>query len=243
MEVVIYGSGDRAYTVDVTKRQIVRINGRGKPPNDDTKAAIIEAAIKQAGKQGVTVTPYVGPKFGGGAPRPMVPTPAPRTPAAPKFTGPVVNNLSDEEILANIVERMELFADMVRGASHGDFPALIVTGGPGIGKSRTTNEILAMAAAERDVKYHVQQGGRISAPMLYEDLYKYREPTNVFVLDDCEALLNDDTGMALFKAAMDSEKVRKMSWNTKGEIPVPTKYDFSGSIIMLTNQNFHAQVE
>ena len=65
---------------------------------------------------------------------------------------------------------------------------------------------------------------------------------SVLVLDDCDTVLYDETSLNLLKAALDSCKKRKLSWNTDSALlrreGIPDTFEFQGSVIFITNLKF-----
>lgn len=238
MEVAVK-AGERLYIVDTVAREIIRVNGAGRPPSDDRKREIIAEAVKAAmAKQTVT-----GISISPTAPRPTTPSTTPSKLSVTPVN--VVPQLTDAELLAVIQERATMMREIMEGATYGEFPAVVCAGGPGMGKSYTAEEILRAAAADpaRNTKFKIVQGGRMTPVELYDMLYQYRFKGNVLVLDDSDTILAEEQGMMLFKAALDSKPVRTLSWRSQGTKKAPDEYEFSGSVIFLTNQNFTAQIE
>ena len=68
------------------------------------------------------------------------------------------------------------------------------------------------------------------------------DKSNVLVLDDCDTVLYDETSLNLLKAALDSSKKRKLSWNTDSALlrreGIPDTFEFNGSVIFITNLKF-----
>ena len=82
----------------------------------------------------------------------------------------------------------------------------------------------------------------MSAIGLYQKLFKFSNPGNILVLDDCDSILFDDIALNILKAALDSSKKRYISWNTESRVlaneGVPDRFEFRGSVIMITNIKF-----
>jgi len=82
----------------------------------------------------------------------------------------------------------------------------------------------------------------MSAIGLYAKLYKYSDPKNVVVFDDCDSVLLDDLSLNILKAALDSKKTRRIHWNTDSfklrNEGVPDSFEFKGSAIFITNIKF-----
>jgi hypothetical protein len=83
----------------------------------------------------------------------------------------------------------------------------------------------------------------MSALGLYQKLYKFSNPGNILVLDDCDTVLFDDVSLNILKAALDSSKKRYISWNSESRVlaneGVPDRFEYKGSVIMITNIKFN----
>lgn len=234
MEVTVK-AGERVYLVDTVARDIIRVTGGGRPPSEARRAEIIAEAVQAAMARktvtGISITPT--------APRQAIANRIVTTPTN------VVPQLTDDELLAQMQERAMMMREIMEGATFGEFPAVVCAGGPGMGKSYTAEEILRTAAQDpqRGTRYKIVQGGRMTPVELYDMLYQYRMKGNVLVLDDSDTILAEEQGIMLLKAALDSKQIRTLSWRSQGAKKAPEEYEFSGSVIFLTNQNFSAQID
>jgi hypothetical protein len=158
----------------------------------------------------------------------------------------VKNDESDEQIMDRIGKRFKILDDMTRAAKEGDIKAMIVSGPPGVGKSYGVEEQLNKDSAFEDIsgqrrKFEVVKGA-MSAIGLYAKLYKYSDPKNVVVFDDCDSVLLDDLSLNILKAALDTSKKRYISWNTDSRLlrseGIPDRFEFKGSAIFITNIKF-----
>ena len=158
----------------------------------------------------------------------------------------VKNDKSDEQIMDRIGKRFKILDDMTRAAKEGDIKAMIVSGPPGVGKSYGVEEQLNKDSAFEDIsgqrrKFEVVKGA-MSAIGLYAKLYKYSDPKNVVVFDDCDSVLLDDLSLNILKAALDTSKKRYISWNTDSRLlrseGIPDRFEFKGSAIFITNIKF-----
>jgi hypothetical protein len=159
---------------------------------------------------------------------------------------PEVYTESEEAAIERIRERFDILEEMTEGTTTGAVRAMIVSGPPGVGKSFGVEKKLEEAAlfdkmAQRKTRFEVVKGA-MSALGLYAKLYKYSDPTNVLVFDDCDSILLDDLSLNILKAALDSSKKRTISWNTDSrmlrEEGIPDRFDFKGSVIFITNIKF-----
>ena len=82
----------------------------------------------------------------------------------------------------------------------------------------------------------------MTAAKLYEKLWEYKEEGQVLVFDDCDSILYDEDALNILKAALDSKKVRHISWNSRSHYlqqnDIPNKFEYKGGIIFITNVKF-----
>ena len=156
------------------------------------------------------------------------------------------DNETDEQVMDRIGKRFEILDEMTRAAKEGNVRAMIVSGPPGVGKSYGVQEQLNKDSIFDDVsgnsrKFEVVKGA-MSAIGLYAKLYKYSNPKNVVVFDDCDSVLLDDLSLNILKAALDTSKKRYISWNTDSRLlrseGIPDRFEFKGSAIFITNIKF-----
>lgn len=152
----------------------------------------------------------------------------------------------DETVMARIEERFGILIDMTKAVIAGDIRAMIVSGPPGVGKSFGIEKELEKASlfdqiAGTRVRSEVVKGSS-SAIGLYQTLYKYSDKGDVLVFDDCDSILFDDVSLNLLKAALDSGKNRRISWNSESNAlaksDIPNSFQFNGSVIFITNLKF-----
>ncbi len=153
---------------------------------------------------------------------------------------------TDEAVMARIAERFDILHDMTKACIEGNIRAMIVTGPPGVGKSFGIETELDKAAifdqiSGKRVRSEVVKGA--ATPIgLYQKLYEFSDKDNVLVFDDCDMLFYDDLSLNLLKAALDTSKRRKISWNSESHAltrdGIPNTFDFKGSVIFVTNLKF-----
>ena len=162
-----------------------------------------------------------------------------------QMTIPNVPAESDEQAMNRIATRFSILDKMSCACINSDIRALIVSGPPGVGKSFGVEKQLEMYStfdrlANKKIRYEIVKGA-MSALGLYATLYKYSDPKNVLVFDDCD-IFHDEDALNILKAALDSGKRRKIFWNTDSrklrEEGIPSSFDFKGSVIFITNLNF-----
>ncbi len=153
---------------------------------------------------------------------------------------------TDDEVIERLRNRFDMLNDLTKATKKGDVRAMIVSGPPGVGKSFGVETTLtkydtAAAMSGQPPKYEVIKGA-MSALGLYCKLYNMSSKDNVVVFDDCDSILLDDLSLNILKAALDSKKVRRISWNTDShklrEEGIPDTFEFKGSAIFITNIKF-----
>ena len=160
---------------------------------------------------------------------------------------PQVESKSDDEIAHDLGQTFEILGEMARAVAAGTVKGLVISGPAGIGKSHTVETMLENTLGVlgklngMGPMYEIISGG-ISAPCLYEKLWEYREDGKVLVFDDCDGVLYDEDSLNLLKAALDSKKTRRISWNTRSLFlerkDIPNSMTYAGGIIFITNVKF-----
>jgi len=162
-----------------------------------------------------------------------------------EFRKPVVTE-SDEEAMNRIATRFAILDEMSKACISGDIRAMIVSGPPGVGKSFGVETQLEKAAlfdklAGKKVRFEIVKGA-MTPIGLYCTLFKYSDPKNVLVFDDCDSVFQDDLALNILKAALDSGKRRRICWNSDSAMlrreGVPDQFEFKGSAIFITNLKF-----
>ena len=155
-------------------------------------------------------------------------------------------NETDAQIIERTRERFQILEDMTQASIDGVVRGMVVTGPPGVGKSYGVELVLEKnnlfdKIAGKRLRFGIEKGAA-SAIGLYKLLYNYADKGNVLVLDDCDTVLYDETSLNLLKAALDSSKKRKISWNTDSALlrreGIPDTFEFKGSVIFITNLKF-----
>jgi hypothetical protein len=153
---------------------------------------------------------------------------------------------TDAEIVERLRERFQILDDMTQMSIDGVVRGMVVTGPPGVGKSFGVEQVLEKnnlfdKIAGKKLRFGIEKGAA-SAIGLYKLLYTYADSGNVLVLDDCDTVLYDETSLNLLKAALDSSKKRRLSWNTDSSLlrreGIPDSFEFKGSVIFITNLRF-----
>jgi len=161
----------------------------------------------------------------------------------PMYREPEVEETEDQ-IRNKLEERFTAMTMMVESAIKGDVRAIIFSGPAGVGKSHEVH-----AALERLKPYHTIIHGFVRPTGLYRTLYEYRQPGSVVVLDDADSIFNDDISLNILKVACDTTRKREISWlseirmEDEGGDKMPRTFEFEGTIIFITNQDFDYLIE
>ena len=168
-------------------------------------------------------------------------------PHAPTMTLQPAAVRSDDDIRRELTETFAILEDMSRAVAANVVKGLVVSGPAGIGKSYTVESTLQRTLDllgrmnGMGQMYEVISGG-CSASMLVEKLYSFREDGQVLVFDDCDGVLHEDDCLNLLKAALDSKKTRRISYNHRSihleRAGIPHSFEYRGGIVFITNVKF-----
>jgi hypothetical protein len=152
-----------------------------------------------------------------------------------------MERLTFEEQLKDLENLTKL---TIAGASN----ALFIAGKGGVGKTHTTEKILADMGLV-DGKNYFKNTGSASAAGIYSLLFRYKN--DVILFDDSDDAFSDQEARNIFKAATDTKKIRKLVWNKMSKNLVdpdemadddilaagllPRYFEFTGKIIVISN--------
>lgn len=160
---------------------------------------------------------------------------------------PFVDNRTDAEIEKDTDDRFDAFDRMVQGMADGKFRSIIASGNAGIGKTYTAEYILEGAAHDGKIMFTAIRG-YVKPTGLYKLLWESRHDNCVLMFDDADSVFDDEIGLNILKGALDTTKRRTISWRSEksfeaedGET-IPNSFDFSGSVIFITNKNFDNEI-
>jgi hypothetical protein len=102
--------------------------------------------------------------------------------------------------------------------------SLFISGKAGTGKTYNVEKALKDEGLTAEVDYTIISGA-VSAIQMYKKFFQYND--KIVVFDDCDAVFRDENGRNLLKAALDTKKVRKISYQKrmKGELYDPKIYE------------------
>jgi uncharacterized protein YkuJ len=159
---------------------------------------------------------------------------------------PPIKKETDEEIRAKLKDAFMTMDKITEATCNGVSKSFILSGPPGLGKSYGVMKI-AEKFEKMGNKVCVVKGF-VRATGLYKVLYEYRERNSVVIFDDSDSVFWDMDALNLLKSACDMTRVRNLSWlaetnmKDESEEKLPTKFEFEGSIVFLTNMDFDALI-
>jgi hypothetical protein len=151
------------------------------------------------------------------------------------------------QIKERIADRFDVLEILTQECLNGNTRSLIVSGPPGLGKSYTVEKKLKQWDPS-NTNYSVIKG-YVRATGLFKTLYEYRNPGQVIVFDDADAIFFDDTALNLLKSVCDTTEKRVVSWLSQTKFKdenddvIPSTFSFEGSIIFITNLDFDALID
>jgi hypothetical protein len=159
-----------------------------------------------------------------------------------KSTLDIVKNLNPSlinkiEEVAALNEDAAEFMDSVINKVH---RSVVIYGQSGMGKTHVvTNSLIQHGLVEGED--YVVLRSHTTPLMLYVWLYLMRDENKFVVLDDCDGILANETGLNILKAATDNS-FRQVGWSTTAELfnpitkePIPASFEFNGRVIITTN--------
>jgi hypothetical protein len=154
---------------------------------------------------------------------------------------------SDTEISRDLIDTFKILGEMTDAVASSVVRGLVVSGPAGIGKSYTVESTLVksldmLGLLSGKGSMYDTVSGHMSPIALYETLWNYRDEGKVLLFDDCDSVLYDEDSLNILKAALDSKKTRKISWNTNSRYlidnDIPKRFEYQGGIIFITNLKF-----
>lgn len=164
---------------------------------------------------------------------------------------------TDAEVINEVLERFNVLRKLAKGIGERKVKSLILSGAAGIGKTYTLTKILELmqhqsAGTENETRFK-KSSGYITTAELYRLLYEYRHAGDVLMLDDTDNVFYDDDSLNILKAVLDTVEHRIVSYRVRNTVvdaselteedttdEVPNEFEFNGSIVFVTNIDFHA---
>ena len=133
-------------------------------------------------------------------------------------------------------DAQEFLRDVVAGAHR----AAIIYGPPGMGKTHAIVEALNNAGLQETNDFIIARS-HTTPGMLFVLLYLMRKHGKYVILDDCDGIIADETGLNLLKGATDPT-YRWVGWSSTKELrnptngkSLPSSFEFNGTVIVSTN--------
>ena len=155
---------------------------------------------------------------------------------------------TDEEILDRQRDGFSSMDRMVEAVIEGKVTSMIVSGNPGIGKTYNIEMMLENAFIEEKINYTPVKGF-VRPTGIFRLLWENRHENSVLMIDDADSVFDDEVGLNIWKAALDSTKRRMISWKTEKKWEdaegdeIPSTFEFRGSVIFVTNRDFDAMIQ
>jgi len=165
------------------------------------------------------------------------------------------NEMTLQDKVKWLEETMTDIYDISRAVAAGAFNSLFISGRAGTGKTYNVERAMHDEGLQEGDDW-VKISGAMSTIIMYKQLYLYRD--KVLVFDDCDAVFSNEDGRNILKAALDTKKIRNISYMKKvkmlfdpkdfendpeGEFNaiesglIPNKFDFAGRVIFISNLN------
>jgi hypothetical protein len=151
----------------------------------------------------------------------------------------LINNKMQNKIDAcaqDLADSREFISDLVSGVHR----SALVYGSPGMGKTHLITDGLNRADKQIGEDYLIARS-HTTPSQFFAMLYLMRDAGKFIVMDDCDGLMANETGLNLLKAATDGT-FRQIGWNSPSavkipgtDIIVPNNFEFNGSVVIATN--------
>ena len=155
------------------------------------------------------------------------------------FKACLINSDLQKEIrqaAQDLADAEEFVSDVVKGIHRN----AIVYGPPGLGKTHIVEAALKKSGRKIGEDYLIARS-HITPRQLYAMLWCMRDKGQFVIIDDCDAVLTNEDGLNVLKAATDPT-FRTVGWSSSKsgvKLPdgqdVPDEFEFNGSVIIATN--------
>ena len=142
--------------------------------------------------------------------------------------------------IAGCAQDLEDSRDFINDLVVGIHRSALVYGSPGMGKTHLITDGLNRADKQVGKDYLIARS-HTTPSQFFAMLYLMRDAGKFIVLDDCDGLMSNETGLNLMKAATDGT-FRQIGWNSPSDVKIPgtdtvipRNFDFNGSVVIATN--------
>lgn len=154
--------------------------------------------------------------------------------------------VTDEELLEEINDQFEILEKMTDAVARGRVNGLIVSGGPGLGKSHGVEKVLRDYVVQAELASLPCPVDFVKGSMkgigLYQTLYNNKNHRDVIVFDDTDSILDDEECLNMLKTVLDTGEKRCLSYRKNSAVlkkeGIPQSFEFNGAIIFITNVDF-----
>lgn len=145
-----------------------------------------------------------------------------------------------KESLKSVQTKFQAYQALVEGVADGELRHLFVRGPGGIGKTYEASAILQKKVDRKKIRMALAKGH--TSPLgLFNTMHENRGAKQILVLDDCDAAFSKPDSLNLLKAATDTTEPRVVSWNSTTTRSAVDRFQYMGSLIVLTNVDMRAQ--
>lgn len=156
---------------------------------------------------------------------------------------------TEKERVERIAERFTVMYRLAKGSIAGNIRSLMVSGAPGMGKSHTIRHLLEEAEDKGKIKHEIVSGS-LSGVNLYKLMFKFSDENSVILLDDADAIYDNEDSLNVLKSGLDSSddsRGRKISWLAESAAlkaeDIPTQFWYKGSMIFITNKDLQSEID
>lgn len=140
-----------------------------------------------------------------------------------------------ENAAGEIEDSFAMLAELTECVARKFSNGIFVTGPGGTGKTWTVMDVIKNTCNMVEGQDYIVIKGYSTAAAMYNLMFHNKD--KLVVLDDCDSLFSDATGLNVLKAVLDTYAVRTVSWNTNSPLIAAPSFDFTGQIIFISNMD------
>lgn len=147
----------------------------------------------------------------------------------------MANKRLDDKFGMTLPEKMEMVKQSIRAVTRGYKTSRLITGVPGIGKSKAILDELEY----EEVNYVHVSGGIKDARTFYMYLFDHNDEDMILFFDDVNQIFSDKDSREILRVAVTNEPRRQILFTdnvlAKKKKQYPTPFEFKSRIIICTN--------